>query len=320
MSVFLFALACGLGAPAPSPGPDLTTRPEGAAAERCAVIRASVSEAGFGNDVEVVCDADHAWLMSDTYPSHPLMTGITATNEQIPVPSAWRAPVALEPSGLRGTTSIDAALGVAVNGVPIYDYSSQGDLDPSHYDARRDTVALGQLDLCGGHAGRGDDYHYHAEPSCMIAVMPNRGDAAILGWGFDGYPLYGRNTPSGEPVAKGSLDVCNGQPDPVFGYRYHTSATPPYITQCLRGEVDLGLLERVPPLQAKGGGEKPAGTPLDHVQDLEHIIDDQGVRRMTYRHGGREYEISYAPGTSDNCWQFTSTTASFGKTHQEYCR
>jgi hypothetical protein len=45
---------------------------------------------------------------------------------------------------------------VAVNGVPIYDYSSQGTLDLAAYDPRFDTVLTGELDQCNGHSGRGD--------------------------------------------------------------------------------------------------------------------------------------------------------------------
>lgn len=82
-------------------------------------------------------------------------------------------------------------MGVAVNGVPIYDYSTQGELDPYHYDPQHDTVRPGHLDNCGGHAGRGDDYHYHAAPTCMIEAMANRDDNPIIGWAYDGYPIYG---------------------------------------------------------------------------------------------------------------------------------
>ena len=57
------------------------------AADRCAIIRASVEDAGFGDKVKVTCDEGHAHLASDTYPDHELMTGIVGTNEQIPVPA-----------------------------------------------------------------------------------------------------------------------------------------------------------------------------------------------------------------------------------------
>ena len=168
------------------------------------------------------------------------------------IPAQYGAPVILAPvlSGMPLTR--DAALGVAVNGVPIYDYTGGGEMsqaDLAHHQTQHDTIITKQLDVCGGHAGRGDDYHYHAEPVCMIEQMANVGDAAIIGWAFDGFPIYGDANPDGSVIADGTLDVCNGQADDIFGYRYHTSPYPPYIVQCLMGEVpDFDALPRVRPL------------------------------------------------------------------------
>ena len=279
-------------------------------------------EAGFGDRVTVTCTDERVTLASDTYPDHTLMTGITGTNEQIPVPGDWAPFLPLVPRGTDGRTSNDAAVGVAVNGVPIYDYTKQGDLQVDSYNPADDTVAQGELDICNGHAGRGDDYHYHASPDCMMAVMNNRGDDAIIGWGLDGYPLYGQNNPDGSPIAPGDLDVCHGQPDETFGYRYHTSTGPPYIIQCLVGEVDVGAIPKVSPLSAASGwGEKPAGTPpAGGVTGLVHTREEGGRRSMTYSYRGRDYHISYAPTEREGCYDFDMDTVSMGVVTSEYCR
>jgi hypothetical protein len=204
--------------------------------------------------------------------------------------------------------------------VPIYDYTKQGDLNVDAYDPADDTVVQGELDICNGHAGRGDDYHYHASPDCMIAVMTNQGDDAILGWGLDGYPLYGHNNPDGSAVAEGELDVCNGKADATFGYRYHTSDSPPYIIQCLVGEVDLGAVPRVAPLSGPSG-DKPSGTPPQGgVEDLTHTTTDDGRRTMTYRYQGQSYRMSYVPTEQDGCYDFDMDTVSMGVVTGEYCR
>ncbi|MBL9109978.1 MAG: YHYH protein, partial [Myxococcales bacterium] len=149
--------------------------------DHCAAIAASVTEAGFGATVGVRCDSEYAYISGDTYPTHAKMDGITGTNDQVPVPApGYVSPIRLAPKVAAKPTTIDAALGVAVNGVPIYDYSSQGALDPSVYDPKFDTKATGELDVCNGHSGRGDDYHYHAAPTCMMAAMKNAGPRAIL--------------------------------------------------------------------------------------------------------------------------------------------
>ena len=289
------------------------------------MITASIVEAGFGDAVSVRCEGGFAWLASDTYPAHDLMNGIVGTNEQIPVPApGYESPIPLEPVMADSPTTIDAALGVAVNGVPIYDYSAQGELDLENYDARVDTVVLQQLDRCGGHAGRGDDYHYHARPDCMIEMMANADAQPIIGWGFDGYPIYGDDNPDGSPIAEGELGLCNGKADDTFGWRYHTSDAPPYIVQCLRGQVDTGMLPRVAPLEAQGGGgARPSGRPPQGgVENLVHIRMDDGTRRMTYDYEGEAYYLQYAPADAEDCWAFETRTVTAAGALDEgvYCR
>ncbi len=285
--------------------------------DHCQAVATSVADAGFSDSVTVTCDTNHATLTSDTYPDHDMMTGISGTNEQVPVPADYAAPIILTPT-LDGTPlTRDAALGVAVNGVPIYDYTGGGEMaqaDLAHHQARHDTLQTGQLDVCGGHAGRGDDYHYHVAPTCMIDQMANAGDDAIIGWAFDGFPIYGMNNPDGSPIADGDLDVCNGQPDDVFGYRYHTTADAPYIVQCLMGAVpDFDRLPRVRPLTAAAGGGVDAGRPPQGgVENLVFTQSDDGSRSMDYVFHGEEYYIRYAPSQTDGCYDYVTKTVTNG--------
>lgn len=283
--------------------------------QRCQVIEDSIKEAGFADSVKVTCDQEYAYVKSSTYPDHPMMTGITGTNEQVPVPAEnYAAPIKLHPQKATEITTIDAAVGVAVNGVPIYDYSSQGELSVNQYDASHDTLALGQLDICGGHSGRGDDYHYHVAPTCMIDAMKNQGSDAIIGWGYDGYPLYGNENPDGSTIAEGSLDVCNGQTDAQFGYRYHTSTKPPYIIQCLVGEVDTSELPRVAPLSGDTQGIRAdLKPPRGGVDDLQYITEEDGSRSMRYSYQGESYFTTYrASEQGEQCYDFEQKTISNG--------
>ncbi|KZN43634.1 hypothetical protein N474_20445 [Pseudoalteromonas luteoviolacea CPMOR-2] len=289
---------------------------------RCERITQSVALSPE-SDVTVTCDANYAYVTSDTYPDHDLMNGITATNEQIPVPAVgYAAPIKLEPHTAANPTTIDAALGVAVNGVPIYDYSAAGELDLFNYDPSIDTVKLGQLDNCGGHAGRGDDYHYHAAPTCMMASMENLTDESIIGWGYDGYPLYGFNHPDGSAIVEGDLELCNGYPDETYGYRYHLSTTPPYVFQCLVGEVDTNVLPRVAPLT--GGADRgDLRPPAGDVQNLTHTVSSDGKRTMSYDYQGENYYVTYTPSTEKaNCYEFEMKAISNNGAIQTgtYCR
>ncbi|PJI84419.1 YHYH protein [Yoonia maricola] len=285
--------------------------------DHCAAVAASVDDAGFADQVTVTCDDSHAFITSDTYPDHEKMTGIVGTNEQVPVPGEYAAPIILEPTLGNTPLTRDAALGVAVNGVPIYDYTAGGEMteaDLAHHQAEHDTVQTEQLDACGGHAGRGDDYHYHAEPTCMIQEMANVGDDAIIGWAFDGFPIYGDNNPDGTTIAEGDLGVCNGQIDDLFGYRYHTSEDAPYIVQCLMGEVpDFDALPRVRPLSvAGGGGAEPGIPPRGGVEDLVFTENEEGSRSMDYTYEGESYYIRYAPSGTSGCYQFETRTVTNG--------
>lgn len=296
---------------------------------RCDAVKASVAEAGFSDQVTVTCKDGKAIISSDTYPDHELMTGIVGTNEQVPVPDKkYDAPIPLAPVLSETPQTRDAALGVAVNGVPIFDYTGGGEMteeDLYHHQTRHDTYQTQQLDACGGHAGRGDDYHYHIKPVCMIAQMENAGDDAIIGWAFDGFPIYGDNNPDGTPVVEGMLDVCNGQSDEIFGYRYHTSEDAPYIVQCLMGEVeDLRDLPRTAPLtnEATGRGTEPGRPPAGGVENLIFTQEEDGRRSMDYSYKGDDYYIRYRPSDTEDCYLFeTKTVTNGGKIRTgEFCR
>jgi hypothetical protein len=286
---------------------------------RCTAIKNSITNAGFGSEVTISCDNNHAYLASNTYPSHNLMNGITATNEQTAVPAKdYKSPIALSPSSITSETytTRDAALGVAVNGVPIYDYSSRGELDISNwsYSSKEDTHALGQLDNCGGHSGRGDDYHYHKKPTCMIDQMTNKDSNPIIGWAFDGYPIYGDNAPVGNPA--GALGLCNHTTDETFGYRYHTSSSAPYIIMCLVGVTDSSKLNtvRVSPLPGR-----TSGRPIN-VTDLSFQTNASN-RTLSYKYGNSDYYIRYTP-TGNDCYDFESKTVEDGGVIKTgtYCR
>jgi phosphatidylethanolamine-binding protein (PEBP) family uncharacterized protein len=291
--------------------------------DRCAAIQASITAAGFDDEVTVSCDGTYANLSASTYPAHDLMNGITGTNEQLPVPAKdYLSPIVLSPTAIAAAesyTSRDAALGVAVNGVPIYDYSAGGDLviDNWVYQASEDTTELGQLDNCGGHAGRGDDYHYHKRPTCMIESMLNKDDNPIIGWAFDGYPIYGDNAPDGTALSESDLGLCNHMSDDTFGYRYHTSSSAPYILMCLVGETDSSKLSevRVQPLPGRTSGEPITVTNLSYTTSgTSHTL--------SYTYAGEDYYLRYTPSTQADCYDFeTKTVVNNGAVKTgTYCR
>ena len=151
-------------------------------------------------------------------PDHEMMTGITAWQQQVPLPqnytgdNAWRIPLKPVPakrSMLAKDHFFRGAIALAVNGVPIF--------NPIKNDGKTDTLKAGELDQWGGHCGRGDDYHYHVGPVHLEKIV---GEGNPIGVALDGYLLYGYEDPK-------SLDWLNGQKDENGVYHYHSTKTYP---------------------------------------------------------------------------------------------
>ncbi len=192
--------------------------------------------------------------------------GIQAWIGRVPVPqqASWTLPIT--PSYLSGPESninIHHAIGVSVDGIPILHYAKEATLDEiaqigSDY-SDRDTSLLGEVDQCGGHAGNGEDYHYHTAPICL---MDTHDPSQPLAYMFDGLPLYfgtgggqligdgvnfgaGRYTelnylPQKVKTGERPLDECNAYDLHGDGseYVYYSTATAPYSIGCYRALAD----------------------------------------------------------------------------------
>ena len=270
----------------------------------CEAVIASVRDAGFEEEAWVSCTQNHALIHSDSFPSHEVMAEVIGTNEQIPWPApGYYAPVKFNPAFSGIPINRDSSMAIAVNGIPIFDYTVGGELDTEdlfYHQPHLDAMTRGEIDNCGGHAGKGDDYHYHELPRCMLEQMENKDENPIIGWGFDGFPLYGNNNPDGSAIEPGTLDVCNGQLDPVFGYRYHTSDEQPYIVQCLVGEVDFTSAASVG-MSGLDGARRPASFPIE-VEDMSFSMEDTGAARLDYHYQGESYFMAVAPTDEPNCY------------------
>ena len=119
-----------------------------------------------------------------------MMNGITATNQQVPIPqnylgaNAWRIPLkpvpAKEPMSAK-THFMRGAIALAANGIPIFNaLNNRGD----------DAKAFGELDNFGGHCGKADDYWLTVGDWKQQARQLLRG-----GSGFWGMALACRSNP-----------------------------------------------------------------------------------------------------------------------------
>ncbi|MEM0897440.1 MAG: YHYH protein [Verrucomicrobiota bacterium] len=212
----------------------------------------------LANTVNVRWDEEFAYIEANAFPDHEMMTGITAWNQQVPLPqdysgdNAWRIPLKPQPAGNRVSAKeslFKGAIAVALNGVPIF--------NPIKQDGRTDTFLAGELDEFGGHAGRADDYHYHIAPWHLQEVV---GDSAPIAFALDGYPLFGTKEADGSDVDTKSLDEFNGHQHGDSPYHYHASRDYPYINGGFHGEVELR--DGQVAVQPRAQGVRPYTRPL----------------------------------------------------------
>lgn len=113
-------------------------------------------------------------------------------------------------------------IGVAVNGVPIFNQYAAGN-SPL-------TNEIVSFDQYNGHPQQQGQYHYHVEPLHLTA---QNGKSSLIGFLLDGYPVYGPYE-NGVAVSESALDAYHGHvsataeyPEGIF--HYHVTAGSPYI-------------------------------------------------------------------------------------------
>lgn len=220
-------------------------------------------------------DDEFLYVGSNGLPDHGMMVGITAWQQQVPLPqsyfgeNAWRIPLkpvpAKQPAFIKGRF-LRGAIALAVNGIPIFNpQNNRGEI--SH--------EIGELDEWGGHCGRADDYHYHITP---LHLQSQAGQGMPVAYALDGYPIYGLTEPDGSPV--GRLDECHGHDDAKIGYHYHASDKYPYVFAAFHGEV----------VEAEGQVD-----PQPRAQGVREALQAlRGARITAFENTGRNsYKLSF---------------------------
>lgn len=253
-------------------------------------------------------DAGFFFVEGQGVPDHPLMIGIRAWQQQVPLPqpyvgdNAWQIP--LEPVPAKKPASaknrfLRGAIALAVNGIPIFNpLNNRGE----------DAYAIGELDDYGGHCGRADDYHYHLAPVHLEAQV---GKGKPIAWALDGYPVYGYTEPDGSPVT--GLDALNGHEDAAGNYHYHATKQYPYLNGGFHGEVTEREGQVDPQPAARPVRE--ARPPLRGATIVGFEATGDSARLLTYEIGGRKGTVAYAY-EADGSAQFTYTEPTGKKTEE----
>ena len=241
----------------------------------------------FPDLVGVRWDSDHLYVESDGMPTHRMMVGIRAWNQQVPVPqsyfgdNAFRLPLrprfAEEPVSARETL-FRGAIAIAANGVPIF--------NPIKNDGVTDTLLAGELDEFGGHAGRADDYHYHIAP---VHLAVQTGADLPVAWALDGFPIYGLTEPDGSEVV--GLDWLNGHRHGEGPYHYHATEDYPRLNGGFRGRVGVRNGQVSP--QPRTVGIRPFTRPLRGATITAFHRDGPGRFRLEYEINRETHSVGY---------------------------
>ncbi len=275
-----------------------------------------VQAAAFGKfapAVKVRWDERFLFVESNGIPAHNMMVGITNWQRQVPLPhsysgeNAWRIPlrpvVAKEPASIKNRF-LRGAIALAVNGIPIFNpQNNRGEVSQE----------IGELDQWGGHCGRADDYHYHAAPLHLQALV---GKGLPIAYALDGFPIFGLTEPDGSPLGK--LDAVNGHDDAKAGYHYHATTKYPYVNGGFHGEVtEAG--GQVDPQPSAGGGVRGAGAPLRGAKITAFESTGAGSYKLSYELNGEKRAILYSVN-ADGTFPFEYQNGRDGTAKETYTR
>ena len=255
-------------------------------------------------------DERYFYVESNGIPDHRMMVGITAWQQQVPLPqkyfgdNAWQIPLHPVPAATPASTKgrfLRGAIAVAANGIPIFNpLNNRGD----------DAFLFGELDEFGGHCGRADDYHYHIAP---IHLEKTVGKGLPIAYALDGYPIYGYEEPDGSKVK--NLDALNGHKDDKGNYHYHATKTYPYLNGGFYGEVtERG--GQVDP-QPRAEPVRPDLRPLQGAKITDFKQTKPGSYLLTYDVRGKKGTVGYTL-SDDGSAKFTFVDTEGRSTSETY--
>jgi len=265
----------------------------------------------FAPKVGVRWDSDFVYIESNGMPAHQMMVGITAWQQQVPLPqayqgdNAWRIPlhpvVAKQPASIKNRF-LRGAIALAANGIPIFNpQNNRGEVSQE----------IGELDQWGGHCGRADDYHYHAAPLHLQSVV---GKGQPIAFALDGYPIYGLTELDGSPL--GRLDGLHGH-ETSIGYHYHASTKYPYVNGGFHGEV-VEADGQVDP-QPRASPVREAGSPLRGAKITGFETLPANSYKLSYEVSGDKRSILYSVN-ADGTHAFEFNNSHAGTTKEIYTK
>lgn len=192
------------------------------------------------SNLQISHDQNHLIIKSQGYPNHPTAIFPNSDNPNTIRVQDFTFRLPLVPRKSDSITRLPMGpIGMSLNGVVFF--------NPFEMEGRNAVAGYDEvwLDSCCGHPQQTGVYHYHKYPTCVKSPFIDQGKShsPIIGFAFDGYPLYGPyesdTMMAMELQGDQALDACNGHSDPVRGYHYHVTPNRfPYILGGYAGVVE----------------------------------------------------------------------------------
>lgn len=205
MKIKTLLFAMGMTGAAFAQGPSITSwviNTTNATGYNCSGCTPSAVNGSITADIQSVdYSPKDVWITTDGVPSYNV--GPWTQNPNVPTEQnkVWK--FTLSPSQNTGTLESTAlgANGVWSNGVGIYNAK-----DGYFWDDTKSEMAVGgtgtwnrnayvfeavSFDACLGHADGSGTYHNHVNPKCLYDYTATTAHSPIIGYAFDGYPIYG---------------------------------------------------------------------------------------------------------------------------------
>lgn len=143
-----------------------------------------------GGIQKIQYSSSYVYIYTSGIPSYTI--GPTWSNPNTPSDQKFWFKFTRSPSVATSKTAVSLGhFGVWLSGVPIYNsndgqtYNSLGVWNRNAYYFEGSS-----FDSCNGHADASKEYHIHVNPVCDYTSV-STSHSPILGYAFDGYPIYG---------------------------------------------------------------------------------------------------------------------------------
>ena len=151
---------------------------------------------GYGNIpsnvLKVQYSANYVYVSADCIPGYSI--GPWTGNPNTPANQNFVYKIPLNPQRNTGTaTTVGLGhIGIWTNGVSIFNVSdAQSYNNAGVWNRNAYYWEGGGFDACLGHPQQQGEYHHHVSPKCLYDQTDSTHHSPIIGYSFDGFPVYG---------------------------------------------------------------------------------------------------------------------------------